>query len=420
MTKENKIKQLLKMIPTKPGVYFFYNNKRQLIYVGKATSLKSRVRSYFSKQKTPRPIEEMIHEVSNIKWAATDSVLEAIILEANLIKEKQPKYNVIGKDNKSWNYIYFTKDDFPTLKTVRQHEIKDSKIKPLTNKHLWGPFPGLRKKETFKILRKLFYYSDCKPKNKACFYRQIDLCLGVCTGELTKAEYKKKTVNPLSLFLSGKKKKVLENLKKQMKQTSKDQNYEESARIRDQINNLKKIHDVTLINESFFAEHSTIAQELVNSSTAITRIEGYDISNLGSTGKVGSMVTFVYGDPKKSDYRKFKIITVKGQSDVDCLAEVLQRRLKHKEWTMPDLFLIDGGKPQVNKTIKILKENKIAIPIIGIAKGPDRKKNEFHLTNRELLPWLKQNKKLLIQVRDEAHRFAIKYQRQLRIIKKRD
>jgi len=151
----------------------------------------------------------------------------------------------------------------------------------------------------------------------------------------------------------------------------------------------------------------------------VQRIEGYDISNLGSTGKVGSMVVFNNREALKSEYRKFKIKTVVGQSDVDSLKEVLERRLKHTEWQYPDIFLIDGGKPQVNAAMQILKKNKINIPLVGIAKGPERKRNDFifGVKDREFIKFVNENQDLLIRVRDEAHRFAITFQRSLRRLK---
>ena len=416
----NKISENITTAPTKPGIYLFYNKKRALIYVGKATNLKSRIRSYFAGQKSPRPIETFIDQVSNVKWIQTDSVLEAIILEANYIKKNQPKYNVLGKDDKSWNYLYLTDDEFPQLKSMRKHELHNSKF-IIHNSNFFGPFPGLNTKETLKILRNIFHYSTCKPDAKrACFYYEIEQCLGVCTGEITPAEYRKKVIRPLKLFLSGKKKQVIANLKKEMKQYSKLNDFEEAARLRDQIANLKKIHDVSLLNNELFKNPFAVLRQAQHDK----RIEGYDISNLGTTGNVGSMVIFEHGEPKKSDYRKFKIKTVKGQSDVDCLKEVLARRLKHDDWPMPDIILVDGGKPQVN-AIKSQISNynlsrdmrELRIPIVGIAKGKDRKKNQLFITDKSIAGWVKENKKLLIQVRDEAHRFAIKYQRQLRKIK---
>ena len=426
-----------KNIPDTPGIYLFYNTKKELVYVGKATSLRNRVRSYFGKQRTPRPIEQMIHEVKNIKWKETDSVLEAVILEANYIKKYLPKYNVDGKDDKSWNYIVVTGDGYPRVATVRSHELDagggrriknlESRIKNANYKHIFGPYPGLNTKATMKLLRRLFYISTCKPNTKRpCLYHEMGQCLGVCTGEISPSEYKTKVIRPLIAFLKGGKKRLVTTLERRMKVEAKAENFEEAARLRNQIKALRRIHDVALLNDSFFTSHETCT------TSQVVRIEGYDISNLGASGKVGSVVVFTKGEPDKKQYRKFKIKTVVGQSDVDCLDEVLTRRLKHDEWKLPDLFLIDGGKPQLNRVKKILKEKRIDIPVVGIAKGPDRKKNEFVFANqkskiknlksasglksreRDLIHFVNQNQNLLISVRDEAHRFAVAYQRKLR------
>jgi excinuclease ABC subunit C len=402
---ENKIKKLL----DKPGVYYFLDKNKKIIYIGKATSLKNRVKSYFQGQKTQRPIEEMINQVKDIKCKKTESVPEAIILESLEIKKHKPKYNVIGKDDKSWNYIALTKNDFPQVATVRLHDINNMSEKDKKNKYLklFGPFPQLKTKETLKILRKLFHYSTCNPNSKKpCFYYQLKQCSGVCTNEISKGEYKKRVINPLTLFLNGKKKQVLTELTKQMKSLAKNNFFEEAAILRNQINNLKHIHDVSLL-DSWIMKHKTWGKKQK------IKIEGYDISNLGSSNMVGSMVVFDHNGPIKAEYKKFKIKSLNKQSDVDALEEIISRRLNHDEWKMPDYFLVDGGKPQLNKIKKLFSKQKIDIPIIGIAKGKDRKKNEFHLSNRtkELTDFVKNNKKLLIQVRDEAHRFAIEYQR---------
>jgi len=415
-----KLLNRIKQSPSEPGIYLFFDKNKNLLYVGKATNLKSRIKSYFSGQKTTRPIENLIHEVESIDWLKTNSVLEAIILEASEIKKHRPKYNVLGKDDKSWNYLYLTNEEFPTLKAVREHELKQKNLSKKDYLKIWGPFPGLKTDQALKILRKLFNYSDCQPdQEKACFYHQIEQCLGVCTGEITAEEYRKKVIKPLSSFLSGKTKTALKTLQKQMNQVSQEENFEEAIRIREQIKNLKKIQDITLLNKTFFHDQTIFKPN--KKENQIFRIEGYDISNLGSTGKVGSLVFFENGVPNKSQYRKFKIKTVKGQSDIDCLKEVLTRRLKHREWKYPDLFLIDGGRPQINAAKQILQEQgskqRQKTPIVGIAKGPQRRKNEFFITEQTIEPWLKKNKNLLIKVRDEAHRFALKYQRSLRKIK---
>ncbi len=175
---------------------------------------------------------------------------------------------------------------------------------------------------------------------------------------------------------------------------------------------------MALLNKSFVSDvQRTPHPTLSSGRRGEFRIEGYDISNLGTSDKVGSMVVFDEAEPIKSAYRKFKIKTVAGQSDVDCLAEVLERRLKHDEWPLPNVFLIDGGLPQVNTAKRILRERNILTPIVGIAKGPARKKNEFFMVvdeNSDMHRWLLQNTKLLIRVRDEAHRFAISFHRSRR------
>jgi len=210
-----------------------------------------------------------------------------------------------------------------------------------------------------------------------------------------------------------------------MKMAARAENFESAARLRNQIVRLQHIHDIALINKSFIQTSDFRLQQSAEDRSPkaeVYRIEGYDISNLGATGMVGSMVVFTHGEPDKSQYRKFKIRTVTGQSDVDCLDEVMRRRLRHTEWPLPDLFLIDGGKPQVNRVVKILKELNIRIPVVGIAKGRERKRNDivfglrttdFRL-QRELVRWVQAHTRLLIAVRDEAHRFAIAYHKKLR------
>ena len=401
----------LKNLPNSPGVYLFYNKQKELIYIGKATSLKSRVKSYWQGQKTPRPVEEMIHEVQNIKWLKTDSVLEAIILEGQYIKKFRPIYNIKWRDDKSWNYLSLTTDVYPKLETVREHKIINKTIQKKYLK-MFGPYPNLNVLGTLKILRKIFRYSTCTPKQKRpCFYYQINQCLGVCTGEITPLEYKEKVIKPLLLFLNGQKKRLLLNQKRQMSEASHKEKYEEAARLRDQINNLKKIQDVALLNKNFLKDYWQQPREKIT-------VEGYDISNLGSSGKVGSLVVFDQNGSIPQQYKKFNIKKVLGQSDVDCLKEILERRLKHSEWALPDYILIDGGLPQINAAQQILQQEKIKLPLIGIAKGPERKRNDFFFRglNKKQEKWAQQNENLLVRVRDEAHRFAITFQKTKRKI----
>lgn len=427
-----KIPSQLANLPDTPGVYLFYDAQKELIYVGKATSLKSRVGSYFRLKRATRPIEAMMHEVVTIKHRNTDSVLEAVILEANYIKTYLPKYNVLGKDNRSWNYIVITRDEYPEVKTIRQHEYElkkkaeregrpyqegDFDLKQFA--YVFGPYPGLNTKAALKILRSMFHFSTCRPDQKRpCLYYQMGQCLGVCVRAIGPKEYKQKVIAPLVMFLKGEKKKLIRALERQMKLASKQENFEEAGRLRDQLTSLYRIHDITLINKSM-VEISPEEKQASSTNTKF-RIEGYDISNLGATGKVASMVVFDSAGPQKDQYRKFKIKTVEGQSDVDCLEEVMRRRFKHDEWQFPSMLLIDGGRPQVNRVGKVLKELNIVIPMVGIAKGPERKKNEFTFLDPDagFVKWVNEHQEILIRVRDEAHRFAITFQKSLRKIKR--
>jgi len=397
---------IIKNLPDSPGIYLFYKD-RELLYVGKAASLKKRVRSYFSNSKNIRPIELLINEINDIKWISTDSAIEAAILEAKYIKKFRPKYNVMGKDDKSWIYLYLTKEPFPKLKTIREHELKDLDKKKI--KKLFGPYPNIKTSEMVRILHSLFYISKCEPNQKrACFDFQIKKCLGVCIGIINEEEYGNRVIKPLTQFLNGNKKAVIKNLEKQMKSFSKNEQFEEANRIKFQIKRLQKIQDASLINKSF-------VQDIFKNEIFIKRIEGYDISNLGKNYKVGSMVVFNLNGPLKKDYRKFKIKTVEKQSDIDCLKEVFKRRLTHTDWEMPDIVLVDGGKAQVNLAKKMFKK----VFVFGIAKGRDRKKDEFIFGSKDkkIISFIENNKELFINARNEAHRFAINYQKKLARLK---
>ncbi len=410
-----KIQEKIFQATNDPGIYLFYDKTGKIIYVGKATSLKSRLRSYFYGQRSSRPIEEMLDRVERVDYLETDSVLEAVIKEADYIKKYQPKYNVLGKDDKSWNYIVISKDNYPQVFFIREHELRRlSKSQLKKYSHIFGPYPGLNTKAAMKILSRLFNISVCRPgRRRPCLYYEMGQCLGVCVGEISPAEYKTKVIRPLVMFLKGNKKRLITELQNKMKSKADQLNFEEAGRLRNQINALRRIHDIAILNRDFFAEFT---QD--NESIYGTRIEGYDISNLGSSGKVGSMVVFSHGEPLKSQYRRFKIKTVQGQSDVDCLEEVLVRRFRHREWKPPALVLVDGGKAQVNRAKKVLLQYGVETPVVGITKGPTRKRNDVVLGSGkgDFVRWVDQNKQILISVRDEAHRFAINYQRKLRKI----
>jgi len=384
-----KWREKIDKIPQVSGIYLFYQ-KGDLVYVGKATSLRSRIKSYLN-PKTNRPIEMLIDKIDELKWKETKSILEAIVLEANYIKGLKPKYNIKEKDDKSWNYLVITKDDFPKLLSIRERNLRTRDYK-----YIFGPYAEGKISEVLRILHFLFCISRCGPNQKRpCFDYNLQRCLGVCTNEITSDDYDKKVIKPLVLFLKGKKKSLINSLERKMKQCSKNNQFEEAIRLRNQINALQKIVDFSLLDKSFIENNKKITPR---------RIEGYDISNLGDEIMVGSMVVFEGNNSIKKEYKKFKIKNVKNQSDTACIREIMERRFNHKEWKLPDLILIDGGRPQISAVKKIIKD----VPVIGIAKGKDRKKDEIITDVSDY------DKDLLVKIRDEAHRFAINYQRQIK------
>ncbi len=389
----------LKNIPESPGVYLMKDSKGQIIYIGKAVNLKRRVSSYFQKAHDSR-IEKMVSEIRDIEFKITNSALEALILESNLIKKHSPIFNIKEKDDKSFLYIKISKEKFPRVFLIRGKDIKKEEG------IFFGPFTQSGSlKEALNILRKIFPFANHAPHEgaskkpvKACFDFQIHLCPGTCINAITAKDYKKNITN-LKLFLEGKRDRLVKSLEQEMNQFSKKQEFEKAENIKKKIFALNHIQDISLIKED---------EVLSGQNSNQFRIEGYDISNISGTSAVGSMVVFINGKPNKNEYRKFKIKTITGPNDTGMLKEVLLRRFKN-DWRMPNLILIDGGVPQVNSAQEVLNNLNLEIPIIGIAKGPDRDRNDFIGNIPQGV-----EEKVLIQVRDEAHRFAIKFHKELR------
>lgn len=382
-----KISDKIKKFPLKPGVYLFLDKKGKVLYVGRAVSLRRRVLNYAQKKLDPR-IGEMVSLAKNIKFHKTDNLLEAVILEANLIKKHWPKYNVKEKDNRSFIYIVISKkDDFPKPIIIRGNEIKNLKF-GIKNFYVFGPYQSLNVVVgALKIIRRIFPYSTCLPgKGKPCFDYQIGLCSGICVNAIDKKAYKK-IIDNIILLLSGKKKRLIEKLKKENPQKAEF---------------LKHIQDVSLI----------VREE--NDFQKFYRIEGYDISHFAGKETYGSMAVFIDNKSEKKDYRLFKIKDAPQNDDLRSLSEVITRRLKHFEWRLPNLILIDGGRPQISfidKTLKILKTN---IPIVGISKFAGDKLVFPTGIAKNLKELISSNKQTLLKVRDEAHRFAIKAGRRKR------
>ncbi len=371
------LKDTVKQFPLTPGVYIWRDKNSKPLYVGRATSLRRRVLQYFRNDIDPR-IGEMVSLARTVEYRCTDTVLESVILEANMIKEYWPKYNIEEKDDKSFIFLVIPKTDFPKPIMVRGRELQSFPVSP---DRVFGPYQSYAALKTvLKIVRRIFPYSTCKQDGKPCFDYQIGLCPGVCVGAISKKEYQK-NINNILLLFRGEKVRLLKKLSKE--------NPEAAV-------HLQHIQDVTLIS-----------RDDLDVSGHFNRIEGYDISHFAGKEVYGSMVVFTSGQPDKSQYRLFKIKTV-GNNDLDALKEMLERRLKHTEWPKPDLILIDGGKPQIDYLTKTMQEFQVKCLWLGLSKlngdhlvFPAGTKNVF----KDLAESIKRT---LQQVRDEAHRFANK------------
>lgn len=429
-----------KKFPLTPGIYMFLDGKRKVLYVGRAVSLRKRILNYFQKNLLDPRIKEMVSLARDIKYKKTENLLDAIVLEANLIKKYWPKYNIKDKDDRSFVYVAISKkDDFPKPIIVRGREVGKILSEPVNSQirkniginkisvrkqmQIFGPYQSLHLiKNALKIIRKIFPYSTCKiGSGKPCFDYQIGLCPGACVGAISKKDYKKNIEN-IAQLLKGNKKRLLKKLKKENP---------------NQAMALEHIQDVALLSGS---EFENLKLKIENSAK---RIEGYDVSHLAGKETYGSMVVFANGEADKSQYRLFKIKSAPANDDLRALEEIILRRFKHDEWQRPNLILIDGGRPQVSFISKTLRNKNINIPLVGISKyrrtrpegvrlspsavsrsGRSNRSAEVRVEGDELVfplgmkkptrELIENIKSILLKVREEAHRFALKSSRRKR------
>ncbi len=401
-------------LPDTPGVYFF-RDKKGVLYIGKATSLKDRVKSYFNKDlinsRGPR-LTSMLDQAVTVTWQPTDSVLEALLLETSLIKKYQPKYNAKEKDDKSYLHVVITKEDFPQILQVRGKELTENRKNfasspqrgptPTKFVSVFGPFTsGSELKEALKIIRKIFPYRDarCKPnQGRPCFNRQIGLCPGVCTGEVSKAEYAK-TVRNLKLFFNGKKSAVVKNLEVEMKRLAKNKEFEKAAKLRNQIFALNHIRDVALIKD----------KPLDSARGDSFRVEAYDIAHTSGQEVVGVMTVVENGEINKNEYRKFKLSQNKND-DTGNLTEILSRRLNHSEWRAPNLVVVDGGLTQLNAAKKVFNQAGVTWPVVAVTKDERHRAKSITGEREKMLGYERE----VLLANSEAHRFVITWHRQRR------
>jgi len=405
MTKAELTKSKL---PDTPGVYFFLGAKKKILYIGKATSLKSRVRSYFTDdlvEKRSELIAKMVLEAKTVEYTETDSVLEALILETNLIRTHKPLYNTRSKDDKSYNHLVITNEEFPRVLVVRGKDLTeqfgDNEIK-----YHFGPFTsGALFREALKIVRKLFQFYDTKvavgkeksrlDKGKINFNRQI----GLYPELQSPAEYAR-TLRHIRLFFEGKKTIIIKELERDMMAHAKLQEFEAANVLKKRIFALTHIQDIALIK----------ADSRIYRDDKRVRIEAYDIAHMGGKDMVGVMTVLESGEPATSEYRKFKINNYDKANDPGALKEVLTRRLAHPEWSLPQLIVVDGSTAQKNALELILRQHAMLIPVVGVVK--DERHKPIRLIGQKKI--IDMHKQEILLANAESHRFAIAYHRNLR------
>lgn len=410
-----KMFQKKNVLPETPGVYFFLDQEKKLLYIGKATSLRDRVKSYFAQDisvtRGPK-IVLMLEKVCFVAHRKTDSVLEALILESKLIKEHQPYYNTDEKDDKSYNHVVITQETFPRVLIVRGRDIAQGKfIEP--TKYIFGPFPsgsGLR--EAIKIVRKLFPFRDtCMPyetvpearqlKTKPCFSAQIGLCPGVCTGAVTAREYGR-MINHIRLFFEGRKSVLVKQLTNEMKAAAHALEFERAGEIKRTLFGLQHIQDMALIKEDVRESNHDVEG---------IRMEAYDVAHLGGGASVGVMVVMQDGRPEKESYKKFILRGEHGGNDLSALEEIMQRRMKHPEWGNPDIIIVDGSFLQLGVAERLFAETETVQPLlVGVVK--DARHQPKDIINLPLgFAHVRAN---ILLANSEAHRFAVTFHRKRR------
>ncbi|MBR2659451.1 GIY-YIG nuclease family protein [Candidatus Saccharibacteria bacterium] len=424
------LKAKLKTLPSSPGVYFHKDQSGQIIYVGKAAVLKNRVRQYFQNTEKDPKTAALVAEIADTDWIVVDTEMDALFLESEMIKRYKPKWNILLRDDKTVCYVRIDmKSEVPFVTTTRQ---------PMDDQATYvGPFYAKNTIMTaLRILRKIFPYYDKPYTGKKTLNTDLGLTPGIEIGKTTPVAYKK-DLRKLIRYLEGDREKLIKDIEREMNAESKLGHYERAAELRNQFFGLKGLKKKIVFSNKEFLDISkdrALAEltQLLNLENPPRRIEGYDISHNQGENVVASMVVFVNGVSDRSEYRKFKLKQQKND-DFNNLREVLERRLKHKEWPLPDLIILDGGEPQLRAVQDIV--DAAHIPIIGRDKSGDHSKNAevkivvpaavapdvatttpaSDVTAYRLVYFAPDSHlaKLIARIDEEAHRFAITYHRLL-------
>ena len=436
----SKLTEKLNNLPKAPGVYFHKDKNGKIIYIGKAAVLRNRVRQYFQKSRNmDAKTQLLVSEIEDVDWIEVETELDALFLEAELIRRYLPRYNILLRDDKSLTYVRINyKDDYPSVTLTRR---------PLDDKaEYFGPYTSaLTLKRSLKYLRRIFPYSThigVIPK-RVCLQYHLGLCPGLEENKTSLADYRA-NLKQLMRYLHGDHTALMINIEKSMKQAAKKKDFESAATYRNQLTALKNLSNRIIFSDKENLEMSKDQglaglTDVLGLSSIPRRIEGYDISHMSGTHNVASMVVFVNGIPDKVSYRKFKM-RLPGNNDFGHMEETLSRRLSEKnlkQWSAPNLILIDGGKGQLSSAIKARDKMGSSIPMIGLAKREEEiivdNNSSNVVINRDLLkkyraiiadsgdfsaillPKDSPIIKLLQRVRDESHRFAVSYHTVLKV-----
>ncbi len=427
--RRSRLKAKVRAFPDGPGVYLFKDSKGRVIYVGKAKKLRNRASSYFQAKSAEDPrIADWVGEVEDADCLPADSEVDALLMEARLIKDIQPRHNAELKDDKSFPYLQVTtNEDFPRVNFTRQPARSGVK--------LFGPFPRAKSlRGAIQVLQKIFKFRTCAldiqeddPRwrwFRPCLLHSINQCTAPCNLKIDRETYRK-DIRRLRLFLEGKKDQVLSEMESEMREASKALQFEKAARLRDDLQALRTLNLRGDLEKHAQPEVFQIdprrglkgLQKALKLPDPPRTIEGIDIAHLGGTETVGSLVTFLDGLPFKPNYRRYKITSVEGIDDYASIREVVGRRirgLRERDEPFPDILLIDGGKGQLNAALNAFTLAGIEpTTVISLAKQEE----EIYIPGRDAPLRLTRRSfslRLLQYVRDEAHRFAQQYHHLLR------
>jgi len=398
-------------LPDCPGVYLFTKGKgrgKEVLYVGKATSLRDRVRSYFDDDliatRGPRVVD-VITRADAVEHEPTPTVLEALVREAALIRQYMPIGNVEGKDDKTFLYAYVTDEEVPRVLTARGKDIdfEEARVGSVRYTTIHGPFPsGPQLREGLRLIRRIFpFYDTPKPIGYTGKHQVARIEFNKQIGQYPRDMERKaylRSVRNVSLFLSGRVKTLRETLTREMRQAAREERFEDAGEIRKQLFALDHIQDVSLIRE-----------ERPGGRAPGPRIEAYDTAHISGTNTIGVMTVIEDGTPQKGEYRTFRVRTSKND-DIKSLKEILSRRLGHPEWQLPKAFVVDGGKTHKKAAEEVLKDVGVMIPVVAVVKDEKHRPREVI---GALRAGITESDAVLVNA--EAHRFALTNHRKARL-----